>query len=113
MRRRASVTGTVAGIATLVAFVVSGASADLRDAVAARSGGSVVLATIAYVVAVSLMSAVVGLPFALLGVNAPGLLLECATLSSPADRERVRQEAGLHELAASIAEGIVAWQRNE
>ena len=53
------------------------------------------------------------LPVALLGVNAPGLLLECATLSSPADRERVKVEARLRELAASIAEGILAWQRNK
>jgi N-acetylmuramoyl-L-alanine amidase len=53
------------------------------------------------------------LPCTLLGVNAPGLLLECATLTSPADRERVQQEEGLRELAATIAEGILAWQRNE
>jgi N-acetylmuramoyl-L-alanine amidase len=53
------------------------------------------------------------LPCALLGVNAPGLLLECATLTSPADRERVQQEAGMRQLAATIAEGILAWQRNE
>jgi N-acetylmuramoyl-L-alanine amidase len=53
------------------------------------------------------------LPSALLGVNAPGMLLECATLTSPADRERVQQEAGLRDLASTIADGIVAWQRNE
>ena len=49
----------------------------------------------------------------LLGVNAPGLVLECATLTSPADRARVQQPAGLRELAATIAEGVQAWQRNE
>ncbi len=53
------------------------------------------------------------LPSALLGVNAPGLLLECATLTSPADRDRVQQDAGLRELAVTIAEGVLAWQRNE
>ena len=53
------------------------------------------------------------LPSTLLGVNAPGLLLECATLTSPADRERVTQPAGLRDLAAAIADGVVAWQRNE
>jgi N-acetylmuramoyl-L-alanine amidase len=53
------------------------------------------------------------LPYPLVGVNAPGLMLECAALTSPGDRERVQNEAGLRELAATIAEGIVAWQRNE
>jgi STE24 endopeptidase len=55
---------TAAGIAMLAALVVTGASAALRDAVGARSGGSGVLATIVYVVVVSLMSAIVSLPFA-------------------------------------------------
>ena len=53
------------------------------------------------------------LPCPLLGVNAAGILLECATLTAPADRERVQQPAGLRDLAATIAEGIQAWQRNE
>jgi N-acetylmuramoyl-L-alanine amidase len=53
------------------------------------------------------------LPCALLGVNAPGLLLECAVLTSPADRERVQQQAGLQDLAATIADGVLAWQRNQ
>jgi len=52
------------------------------------------------------------LPVDLLGVNAPGLLLECATLTSPADLDRVTQRAGLRELAASIAAGVVAYQAN-
>jgi N-acetylmuramoyl-L-alanine amidase len=52
------------------------------------------------------------LPHALLGVNAPGVLLECATLTAGSDRERVVQEEGLRQLAASIAEGVVAYQRN-
>jgi len=53
------------------------------------------------------------LPYPMLGVNAPGLLLECATLTSDADRARVTAPHGLAELAATIAEGIEAWQRNE
>ena len=53
------------------------------------------------------------LPSSLLGVNAPGILLECATLTSPGDRERVTQEEGLRQLAAAITDGVVAWQRNE
>jgi N-acetylmuramoyl-L-alanine amidase len=53
------------------------------------------------------------LPYSMLGVNAPGMLLECATLTSPSDRERVTQEAGLRELAATIADGVLAWQRNQ
>ena len=53
------------------------------------------------------------LPHPMLGVNAPGLLLECATLTSDADRARVTGTRGLADLAATIAEGIEAWQRNE
>jgi len=53
------------------------------------------------------------LAYGLLGVNAPGLLLECATLTSPQDRERVTQEQGLHELAVTLADGIEAYQRNQ
>ena len=53
------------------------------------------------------------LPFDLLGVNAPGLLIECATLTSPQDRERVTQEEGLRELAVTLADGIEAYQRNQ
>ncbi len=53
------------------------------------------------------------LPYSLLGVNAPGILLECATLTSPSDLARVGAPGGIPALAAGIAEGIVAWQRNE
>jgi N-acetylmuramoyl-L-alanine amidase len=49
----------------------------------------------------------------LLGINAPCLVLECAALTSPGDRERVRQESGLRDLAVTLADGIQAWQRNE
>jgi N-acetylmuramoyl-L-alanine amidase len=52
------------------------------------------------------------LPYPMLGVNAPGLLLECATLTSEADRQRVLGPRGLSDLAVAIAEGIEIWQRN-
>jgi N-acetylmuramoyl-L-alanine amidase len=53
------------------------------------------------------------MPVSLLGVNAPGLTLECATLTSPEDRERVMRPEGLHDLAAAIAEGVIAFARHE
>jgi N-acetylmuramoyl-L-alanine amidase len=49
----------------------------------------------------------------LLGINAPGILLECATLTAPDDRERVTQEEGLRQLAASIADGVAAYRSNK
>ena len=49
----------------------------------------------------------------LLGVNAPGIVLECATLTAPRDRARVTGSRGLAELAVAIADGIVAYQRND
>ena len=53
------------------------------------------------------------LPVPLLGVNAPGVLVECATLSSPDDRSRLMRPAGLRLLAVAIADGVVAYQRDE
>jgi N-acetylmuramoyl-L-alanine amidase len=53
------------------------------------------------------------LPDPLLGVNAPGVLLECATLTAPGDRDRVMQEEGLRQLAAAIADGVEAYRRNQ
>ena len=53
------------------------------------------------------------MPLHLLGVNAPGVALECATLSSAADRARISGPDGLAHLAAAIAEGVAVWQRNE
>jgi N-acetylmuramoyl-L-alanine amidase len=53
------------------------------------------------------------LPVPLLGVNAPGLVLECAALTTPADRDRLRQEGGLRDLATTLAEGVLTWQRNQ
>jgi N-acetylmuramoyl-L-alanine amidase len=51
------------------------------------------------------------LPFTLLGVNAPGLMLECATLTSPIDRARLLEPDGIPNLAATLAAGIDAYAR--
>jgi N-acetylmuramoyl-L-alanine amidase len=51
------------------------------------------------------------LPYGLVGVNAPGVLLECGTLTSPQDRQRVSSAAGLRELASAIAAGLQSYQR--
>jgi N-acetylmuramoyl-L-alanine amidase len=53
------------------------------------------------------------LPVPLLGVNAPGVVLELATLTSPADRERVTASNGVRALAVAVAEALAAYQRNE
>lgn len=53
------------------------------------------------------------MPVALLGVNAPGILIECATLSSPDDLAKLMRPAGLRVLASAIADGVVAFQRDE
>jgi N-acetylmuramoyl-L-alanine amidase len=50
------------------------------------------------------------LPCALLGVNLPGVLLECATLTSEADRGRLLASGGLQRLASAIVDGILAYQ---
>ena len=47
----------------------------------------------------------------LLGVDAAGLMLDCATLSAIPDRIRVEDPRGLQELAAAIAEGVARWAR--
>jgi N-acetylmuramoyl-L-alanine amidase len=52
------------------------------------------------------------LPYPILGVNAPGLLLECGTLTSATDRARILGPHGLSDLATTLADGIEAWQRN-
>ena len=53
------------------------------------------------------------LPMPLLGVNAPGLLLECATLTSDADRARITGPQGLENIAQAIAAGLDAYGREE
>jgi N-acetylmuramoyl-L-alanine amidase len=51
------------------------------------------------------------LPVALLGVQAPGVSLECATLTSADDLARVRSADGLRALASAVADGVLAWGR--
>lgn len=53
------------------------------------------------------------LPLSLIGVQSPGILLECGSLSNPEERARLLAPGGLKPLAAAIAEGVLAWQRNE
>jgi N-acetylmuramoyl-L-alanine amidase len=53
------------------------------------------------------------LPVPLLGVNAPGLSLECATLTSADDLARVSSADGMRALATAIADGVQAWGRHE
>jgi N-acetylmuramoyl-L-alanine amidase len=53
------------------------------------------------------------LPMALLGVTAPGILLECGTLSNAAERGRLLAPNGLRVLAGAIVDGLIAWQRGE
>jgi len=53
------------------------------------------------------------LPLPLLGVNAPGLMLECGTLTAPEERARLESPNGVHDLAVAIAEGLVHWQNGE
>jgi N-acetylmuramoyl-L-alanine amidase len=53
------------------------------------------------------------LPYTMLGVNAPGLLLECATLTSDDDRRRVSTPEGLDALSAAITDALDAYRRNE
>ena len=51
------------------------------------------------------------LPYPLLGVQAPGVLLECGGLAVPETRTRLLAEHGLDTLAAALAEGVMAWAR--
>jgi len=53
------------------------------------------------------------LPEPLLGVNAPGLLIECATLTAATDRARVTSADGLDQLARALAAGLDAYRRPE
>lgn len=53
------------------------------------------------------------LPLPLLGVNAPGVVLELATLTAAADRARVTTPEGLRALAISVAEAVAAYERND
>lgn len=53
------------------------------------------------------------LPLALLGVQSPGVLLECGSLSNPEERARLLSPDGIRALASAITDGVLAWQRNE
>ncbi len=52
------------------------------------------------------------MPVALLGVHAPGMMLECGVIGSREDRERLLSPEGLARLASLIADGVLAWQRD-
>jgi N-acetylmuramoyl-L-alanine amidase len=49
----------------------------------------------------------------LAGIDAPCVMLECATLTAPADAERLRRPEGLRAIAATLAEAIAAWRRSQ
>jgi hypothetical protein len=48
-----------------------------------------------------------------IGVNAPSLLLECATLTSERDRARLANPNVIANLAIAITDGLEAYERNE
>jgi len=64
LKRRASVASTLAGVAFLIVFVGSGASAALRDYAASLAGASFPVTLVVYVVLLALVSEAIGLPFA-------------------------------------------------
>ena len=64
LRRRASIASTLVGVAFLILFVVSGASAALRGYAASQAGTSFVLALAIYVVLLALISEAISVPFA-------------------------------------------------
>ena len=48
-----------------------------------------------------------------IGVDAPSLMLECATLSSERDRARLGGATAIADLAQAITDGLEAYERNE
>jgi len=46
----------------------------------------------------------------LLGMNAPALMLDCATLTSGVDRARLSEPGGLRQLAVAIADGVANYR---
>jgi N-acetylmuramoyl-L-alanine amidase len=48
----------------------------------------------------------------LAGVDAPCVMLECGTLTAPADAERLRDPAGLRATAGTLVSAIAAWRRS-
>jgi N-acetylmuramoyl-L-alanine amidase len=53
------------------------------------------------------------LPLPLVGVAAPGVLLECGSLANPEERARLLSQAGMRDLARAIADGVLAWQKGD
>lgn len=64
LRRRASITSTVVGVAFLIAFVGTGASGALRAYVESIAGTSFLLTIALYVVLLGLLNEAISLPFA-------------------------------------------------
>ena len=64
LRRRASISGTALGIALLIAFVLTGASAALRAYAGSLAGSSFVVTLSLYVVILTLINEAISLPFA-------------------------------------------------
>lgn len=52
------------------------------------------------------------MPFPLLGVQAPGVMIACGNLARVEQRARLTAPGGLDALADAIAEGVVAWSRD-
>ena len=53
------------------------------------------------------------LPLPLVGVAAPGVLLECGSLANPEERARLQSPVGMRDLARAIADGLLAWQKGD
>ena len=53
------------------------------------------------------------LPVALLGVNAPGIALECATLTSAETSRALARPRACARSRSAIAEGVQVWERHE
>ena len=64
LRRRTSIASTLVGVAFLIAFVASTASAALRAYAASAGGGSFVVTLVIYVVLLGLLNEAISLPFA-------------------------------------------------
>ena len=114
LRRRASIASTVVGVVFLVVFVVSGASAALRDYAASVSGPSFTLTLVIYVVLLALLNEAISLPFAFY----EGVALERRYGLSTQTTARWwldHLKAGLVALvfaliAALIVCGLIRWQ---
>lgn len=52
------------------------------------------------------------LPYPLIGVQAPGLMIACGNLGAVEERARWTAPGGLDALADALAEGVLAWSRD-